>query len=172
MPAHDVTVKGTFGVNTYKLTYVIDGEEYRSYDVAYGTAITPEAAPTKEGYTFSGWSEIPGTMPANDVTVNGTFTANTYFVEFNANGGTGSMDKQSFVYDAAQRLTANAFTKDGFVFAGWNTASDGTGTAYDDKAEVINLTTGKVDVVLYAQWKKDANGNGIPDENETPRTVT
>ena len=172
MPAHDVTVKGTFGVNTYKLTYSVDGKEYRSYDIYYGTAITPEAAPAKEGYTFSGWSEIPGTMPANDVTVSGTFTANTYFVEFNANGGTGSMDKQSFVYDAAQRLTANALTKDGFVFAGWNTASDGTGTAYDDKAEVINLTTGKVDVVLYAQWKKDANGNGIPDENETPRNVT
>ena len=172
MPANDVTVKGTFTVNTYKLTYVVDGEEYRSYDVAYGTAITPEAAPAKEGYTFSGWSDIPGTMPANDVTVNGTFAANTYFVEFNANDGTGSMDKQSFVYDAAQRLTANAFTKDGFVFAGWNTASDGTGTAYDDKAEVINLTTGKVDVVLYAQWKKDANGNGIPDENETPWNVT
>ncbi len=172
MPANDVTVKGTFTVNTYKLTYVVDGEEYRSYDVAYGTAITSEAAPAKDGYTFSGWSDIPGTMPANDVTVNGTFAANTYFVEFNANDGTGSMDKQSFVYDAAQRLTANAFTKDGFVFAGWNTASDGTGTAYDDKAEVINLTTGKVDVVLYAQWKKDANGNGIPDENETPWNVT
>ena len=172
MPANDVTVKGSFTVNTYKLTYIVDGKEYRSYDIDYGTAITPEAAPAKEGYTFSGWSDIPGTMPANDVTVNGTFAANTYFVEFNANDGTGSMDKQSFVYDAAQRLTANAFTKDGFVFAGWNTVSDGTGTAYDDKAEVINLTTGKVDVVLYAQWKKDANGNGIPDENETPWNVT
>ena len=166
-----LTVK--YDRNTYTLTYEVDGTQYgENQTYKFGSAVTMPEEPTKVGYTFSGWSEIPGTMPANDVTVNGTFAANTYFVEFNANDGTGSMDKQSFVYDAAQRLTANAFTKDGFVFAGWNTASDGTGTAYDDKAEVINLTTGKVDVVLYAQWKKDANGNGIPDENETPWNVT
>ena len=42
-----------------------------------GDAITPETEPTKEGYTFSGWSEIPATMPAHDVTVTGTFTQET-----------------------------------------------------------------------------------------------
>ncbi len=31
--------------------------------------------PVKEGYTFSGWSEVPETMPAEDVTVTGSFTA-------------------------------------------------------------------------------------------------
>ena len=74
MPAHDVTVTGTFTINKYKLAYIVDGEEYKSYEVEYGATITPEAAPTKEGYTFSGWSEIPETMPAHDVTVTGTFT--------------------------------------------------------------------------------------------------
>lgn len=58
----------------YKLTYLIDGEVYTSYDVAYGTTITPEAEPTKEGYTFSGWSDIPETMPAHDVTIYGSYT--------------------------------------------------------------------------------------------------
>ena len=58
----------------YKLTYLIDNEFYKSYELEYDAAITPEAAPTKEGYTFSGWSEIPETMPAYDVTVTGTFT--------------------------------------------------------------------------------------------------
>lgn len=77
MPAHDVTVTGTFSINTYKLTYKVDGEVYRTYDVEYGATITPEAAPTKEGYTFSGWSEIPTTMPAHDVIVTGTFTQET-----------------------------------------------------------------------------------------------
>lgn len=78
MPAHDVTVTGTFTINKYKLTYTIDGEEYKSYKLDYRASITPEAAPTKEGYTFSGWSEIPEAMPAHDVTVTGSFTINSY----------------------------------------------------------------------------------------------
>ena len=39
-----------------------------------GGQITPEKEPTEEGYTVSGWSEIPVTMPAKDVTITGNFT--------------------------------------------------------------------------------------------------
>ena len=39
----------------------------------YGTAIVPETVLDKEGYVFSGWSEIPATMPAHDVEVQGIF---------------------------------------------------------------------------------------------------
>lgn len=85
MPAHDVTVTGSFTVNKYKLTYKVDGEIYKTYDIEYGATITPEPAPTKEGYTFSGWSEIPETMPAHDVTVTSTFTASVVS-EFKYNG--------------------------------------------------------------------------------------
>lgn len=74
MPAKDVTVTGTFTVNTYTLTYMVDGEVYATYNIEYGKAITAEAEPEKEGYTFSGWSEIPETMPAHDVTITGSFT--------------------------------------------------------------------------------------------------
>ncbi len=59
---------------TYKVTYIVDGEEYKVLDVPYGEAITALEEPTKEGYTFSGWSEIPKTMPAEDVTVTGSFS--------------------------------------------------------------------------------------------------
>ena len=82
MPAHDVIVTGTFAINKYKLTYVVDGEEYKSYELEYGTSITPEPTPTKEGYSFSGWSDIPETMPAHDVTVTGTFTVNQYIITY------------------------------------------------------------------------------------------
>ena len=58
----------------FTLTYIVDGEVYKTYDLEYGAAITPEPEPTKEGYTFSGWSTIPATMPAHNVTVTGTFT--------------------------------------------------------------------------------------------------
>ena len=73
MPAKDVTITGTITINKYKLVYKVDGEVYKTYEIEYGKTITPEAAPTKEGYTFSGWNEIPSTMPAHDVEVMGTF---------------------------------------------------------------------------------------------------
>ena len=74
MPAKDVTITGSFTINKYKMIYKVDGEEYKTLEVEYGSVITPEAEPTKEGYTFSGWSGIPETMPANDVTITGSFT--------------------------------------------------------------------------------------------------
>jgi hypothetical protein len=77
MPDHDVEVTGTFTVNKYNLIYMVDGEEYRTVEIEYGAEIIPEEAPEKEGYTFMGWSEIPEKMPANDVTVSGTFVKNS-----------------------------------------------------------------------------------------------
>ena len=66
------------GYLTYKdyyntLIYIVDGEEYRSYRLEIGEEITPEPKPTKEGYVFLGWDNIPATMPDYDVVVNGTF---------------------------------------------------------------------------------------------------
>ena len=74
----NVTVTGSFSINSYKLTYLVDDEEYKTYELEYGAAITLEAEPTKEGFTFSGWSEIPEVMPAHNVTVTGTFSINSY----------------------------------------------------------------------------------------------
>lgn len=93
------------------------------------------------------------TMPAENVTVSATFTANTYSVQFNGNGATdGSMANQDFTYDAAQKLTANAFTKTGYTFAGWATEATGA-VAYTDGAEVSNLTTvNNGTATLYAKW--------------------
>ena len=58
----------------FNLVYKIDGEIYSTSQVNYLNKITVEPAPSKEGYTFSGWSEIPPLMPAHDVTVTGSFT--------------------------------------------------------------------------------------------------
>ena len=73
MPAEDVTVTGSFSINSYDLVYMIDGEEYKRVTLEFGSEIVPEKEPEKEGYTFSGWSEIPETMPAHDVEVTGSF---------------------------------------------------------------------------------------------------
>ena len=58
---------------TYRLVYMVDGMEYKSYYLKEGDPITPEPAPTKENHEFSGWSEIPATMPAHEVVVTGSF---------------------------------------------------------------------------------------------------
>ena len=117
MPARDVTIVGTFVINKYKLTYIIDGEEYKSYDIEYNSAITPEEEPTKDGYTFSGWGEIPETMPANDVTITGTFTINKYKLTYIVDGE----EYKLFEIEYNSTITPEAEpTKDGYTFSGWN----------------------------------------------------
>ena len=75
MPATNVTVNGAFTVNRYALIYMVDGEVYATDSIEYGATITLREEPVKEGYTFSGWSEVPETMPAADVTVNGGYVS-------------------------------------------------------------------------------------------------
>ena len=117
MPANDITVEGTFTANTYAVTYMVDGEVYKTDSVAYGSDITLAEAPEKEGYTFSGWSETPGTMPANDFTVEGTFTVNTYAVTYMVDGEVYKTD--SVAYGSVITL-AEAPEKEGHTFDGWS----------------------------------------------------
>jgi uncharacterized repeat protein (TIGR02543 family) len=75
-------------------------------------------------------------------------TTPTHTIHFNNNGGNGSMEDQILNEFEPTPLTANTFTKEGFVFDGWNTESDGTGIYYSDEATVTLLD----DLTLYAQW--------------------
>ena len=117
MPARDVEVTGSFTANTYKLVYKVDGEVYKTTEVTYAKDITPEAAPTKEGHTFSGWSEIPATMPAHDVEVTGSFTANTYKLVYKVDG---EVYKQIDVTYGTAITPEEAPTKEGYIFMGWS----------------------------------------------------
>lgn len=69
-------------------------------------------------------------------------------VTFDSNGGSGSMAVQEMKGRTATALSANAFTRTGYAFSGWNTKADGSGTAYADGASV-SLDS---DITLYAQW--------------------
>ncbi|WP_289695158.1 InlB B-repeat-containing protein, partial [uncultured Duncaniella sp.] len=116
MPGSDVTVTGTFTVNTYNLIYMLDGVEYKRLEVAYGEKLTAEAAPEKEGHTFSGWEGLPETMPASDVTVTGSFTADTYTLTYMLDGEEYKSVKVAF----GEKLTAEAAPeKEGHTFSGW-----------------------------------------------------
>ena len=117
MPEEDVTITGSFIINKYTLTYMVDGEVYKTYEIEFGATITPEAYPTKEGYNFSGWSDIPSTMPANDVTITGSFTINKYKLTYMVD----SKEYKSFEIEYGSSITPEAEpTKDGYTFSGWS----------------------------------------------------
>ena len=116
MPAHDLIVTGTFTINNYTLTYMVDGKEYKRFTVTYGAAITPETNPTKEGYTFSGWSDIPQNMPAKNVTVTGTFSINSYTLTYMVDG----KEYKSYSITYGTTITPETKpTKEGYTFSGW-----------------------------------------------------
>ena len=118
----------------------------------------PKNTFTREGYTFTGWNTAAdGTGAAYADKAPVKFSENTALyaqwtqdpvITFDANGGKGTMGTQTVKPNEATALTANTFTRADYDFTGWNTAKDGTGTAYGDKA---NITTNE-NVTLYAQW--------------------
>ena len=72
--------------DVFTLTYLLDGEVYKEMKVTVGTAITPETVPDKEGYTFSGWGNVPDTMPAEDLVLQGTYNINSYMITYRIDG--------------------------------------------------------------------------------------
>ncbi|MDK9717614.1 MAG: InlB B-repeat-containing protein [Trichlorobacter sp.] len=79
-----------------------------------------------------------------------------YTVTYDGNGGTvGSvpLDSNTYVQGAAVTVLSNSGTlmKTGYIFEGWNTVSDGSGTSYAASGSVT-FTMGSADVTLYAQW--------------------
>lgn len=86
-----------------------------------------------------------------------TYSRPHYTVKFNSNGGTGTMSDMNITRAVSQTLTANAYTKSGYDFIGWNTAADGSGNSYADEEEIAyaSITDGDV-ITLYAQWFDDS----------------
>ncbi|MBQ7945859.1 MAG: InlB B-repeat-containing protein [Bacteroidales bacterium] len=132
----------------------------QTFEAGVSQAIAANAF-TRSGYTFTGWNtnaDGSGTSYTDkqsitisqDITLYAQWKKDivNYTVTFNANGGTGTMAAQTFEAGVSQALAANKFTRDGYTFAGWNTAADGSGTSYTDGQE-ITLTQ---DITLYAQW--------------------
>ena len=78
----------------------------------------------------------------------------TVTINFDGNGSTGgSTASQQIAAGNTASLNANGFTRTGYVFTGWNTAADGSGTSYADGADyAVTPATGDVTITLYAQW--------------------
>ena len=131
---------------SYTITYKVDGEIYKTESVSYGNSITLPDAPTREGYTFSGWQSDYTTMPAQNIEITGTFAINQYAVTYMVDG---MQYGESLTVDHGTKLTApEAPTKNGAIFLGWT--ADGVNT-YDFETSVTAETT------LTAMWL-DASG--------------
>lgn len=175
------TTSGTLTAKTNCTIYI--GQNYTiTYDrnggtsgnstqtVNYGTSWTTKGATcVKKGYTQTSWNTAKdgggttynlstaqtSTQSAN-LTLYAIYTGNTYYVKYDANGGSGSMGNTTHRYGTPSNLSANTFTKTGYTFKGWNTKADGSGTALNDKHSLNGLTaTAEATVTIYAQWTEN-----------------
>ena len=170
VPANDVTYEGSYSVNSYLLTITIDGEIVESDSIAYGTTITLPEAPAKEGYTFSGWSEVPETMPASDVTISGTYTVNIYKVYYYVG------DELVHTAEVAYGETIPEYvyepTVEGDVFFGWVGDTYDTMPAHDVTytaniaSDVLQLTIHNSQLTIH-----DLSGRKVTDTENLKRGI-
>lgn len=121
---------------------------------------------SKTGYSFVGWNTamdgngtayaadaVASTVPSG-TTLYAQWKANTYTVEFvGGEGAVGSTASVNATYDEPISLTANGFSKQGYIFEGWATDPSAKEVVYSDATQVKNLSAeeGKT-VTLYAVW--------------------
>ena len=117
MPAENLVLDAALTVNSYSITYTINGEEYTAQTYEFGAAVSAPEYTVPEGHTFSGWN-IPETMPAENITLNAELTVNEYTVTYNINGEIYAIQ----VYAYGEEVFAPAYdVPDHFTFSGWDT---------------------------------------------------
>ena len=95
---------------------------------------------------FSVISKYDGTK--KDVVVN-VFDANMSVIKFDGNGSDGTMDDMIVEKDKEVSLSENKYSKEGYLFTGWNTKSDGSGISYVN-SDIVTISD---NLTLYAMWK-------------------
>ena len=152
MPAENITVKAQWEINQYTIAFDTNGgSEIAPITQDYGTEITAPDNPTRKGYTFIGWdTEIPKTVPAENMTVTAQWKINRYTITFDTAGGS---DIAPITQDYGTNITAPADpTREGYTFIGW------------DKA--IPTTMPAENITVTAQWKDSEKPTGEIKINE------
>ena len=117
MPAENLVLDAALTVNSYSITYTINGEEYTAQTYEFGAAVSAPEYTVPEGHTFSGWN-IPETMPAENLVLDAALTVNEYTVTYNINGEIYAIQ----VYAYGEEVFAPAYdVPDHFTFSGWDT---------------------------------------------------
>lgn len=176
--SHDCDISRTISVTGLNYTVTFDlaggtrtGGGALTQSVPSGGNATPPTC-SRSGYTFAGWNGSY-TNVTSDRTITAKWTANTYTVTYNANGGSGAPASQTKKHGqnltlsstkptASWTLTYNA--NGGSVsptskslsrpFRTWNTRADGTGTNYAPGSTY----TGNAPLTLYAQYDNPTAG--------------
>ena len=174
MPAENLTVTAQWTVNQYTITFdTAGGSAIAPITQDYGTAITAPAAPTREGYTFTGWDKtIPATMPAGDMTITAQWTVNQYTITYDLDGGTAEGNPDTYTVET-DAFTLKNPTRPGYTFTGWS----GTGLTGEDNL-TVTIPKGSTGNRSYtAHWSLntysityDLNG-GTASGNPTSYTV-
>ena len=161
-------------INQYTITFdTAGGSAIAPITQDYGTAITAPAAPTREGYTFTGWDKtIPATMPAGDMTITAQWTVNQYTITYDLDGGTAEGNPDTYTVET-DAFTLKNPTRPGYTFTGWS----GTGLTGEDNL-TVTIPKGSTGNRSYtAHWSLntysityDLNG-GTASGNPTSYTV-
>ena len=201
-PKYDYTVIYNANFGDAPATRTDSESIQQTYATSYGIAVD-ENSFVRENYTFLGWAAAPVgevVYRAGDVisfTEGGTgilyakWQENPkydYTVTYNANFGEnpdtridGESVRQVYTESFGMEVDANGFARENYTFLGWNTAADGTGTAYAP-GDRIQLTNDDNRAVLYAQWSEHPkydykvryNANfGVPAETKLdPQSIS
>ena len=161
------TGTSTITNNTFTVTFNCNGGSGGPgpQSATYGSKFTlTSAVCTREGYTQNGWTDSSGTVWTtantnnwkwnrnNDVVLTARWSAKTYSVNFNCNGGSGTPANQTATYDQAFTLTSATCTRSGYNQNGWSENKDGTGTTWTTANTKNWKWTYTKNVTLYAKW--------------------
>lgn len=137
------------------------------------------------GKSYKAGGRVINVIDGTDGVLYAQWTPDTYTIKFNKNKPsnathevTGTMADQVVKYDTKTKLNKSEYKLHGWIFNGWNTKADGTGTHYSDKGEIYNLNNfnDSNSVTLYAQWKattyKITFGSNKPSKAVTQMTGT
>lgn len=168
-----VTLNGTAAKGNDTIT-VQEGTVYEKLNPETGTARGATAVP-RQGSVFAGWYDAQGKHPLTDKTTytpekgssgryqDGSYVARfrlkQYVLRYDANGGTGTMEDQTFPHGQAHPLEKCAFSREGYSFVGWATEQKGK-VEYEDQTnikldkEFPNLKDDNDEATLYAVWRE------------------